>query len=163
MTASPKKAMGPNHLPSGTIPLTWRQPQRWYPPRPALAMSIAVPVSARQTQDREAVLPATGSIAASAISAVANGTSPSLISHLTIARHSPSCHHMITANMVCLFAHAVARRRSALDGTEYEIDLNAEHAQQLRDAVAPTLRPSGGSAVAPAGPLAASVELSARL
>ena len=30
--------------------------------------------------------------------------------------------------------------RFALDGTEYEIDLNAEHAQQLRDALAAYVR-----------------------
>jgi hypothetical protein len=35
--------------------------------------------------------------------------------------------------------------RFGLDGTEYEIDLNAEHAQQLRDA------PSGRCAGGPAG------------
>ena len=39
--------------------------------------------------------------------------------------------------------------RFGLDGTEYEIDLNAEHAQQLRDALAAYVRAgrrvSGGS------------------
>jgi hypothetical protein len=30
--------------------------------------------------------------------------------------------------------------RFGVDGTEYEIDLNAEHAQQLRDALAPYVR-----------------------
>ena len=39
--------------------------------------------------------------------------------------------------------------RFALDGTEYEIDLNAEHAQQLRDALTAYVRAgrrvSGGS------------------
>ena len=45
--------------------------------------------------------------------------------------------------------------RFGLDGTEYEIDLNAEHAQQLRDALAAYVRAGGGSAVAPADPPAA--------
>ena len=38
--------------------------------------------------------------------------------------------------------------RFGLDGTEYEIDLNAEHAQQLQDALAAYMRAgrvSGGS------------------
>ena len=38
--------------------------------------------------------------------------------------------------------------RFGLDGTEYEIDLNGEHAQQLRDALAPfaaVARRAGGS------------------
>jgi hypothetical protein len=44
---------------------------------------------------------------------------------------------------------AVGTVRFGLDGTEYEIDLNAEHAQQLRDALAAYVRAgrriSGGS------------------
>ena len=44
--------------------------------------------------------------------------------------------------------------RFGLDGTEYEIDLNAEHAQQLRDALAAYVRAgrriSGGSRRLPA-------------
>ena len=42
--------------------------------------------------------------------------------------------------------------RFGLDGTEYEIDLNAEHAQQLRDALAryvSAARRTGGSARRP--------------
>jgi Lsr2 len=31
-----------------------------------------------------------------------------------------------------------------LDGTEYEVDLNADHAQQLRDALAAYVRLGGG-------------------
>jgi Lsr2 len=44
--------------------------------------------------------------------------------------------------------------RFALDGTEYEIDLNAEHAQQLRDALAAYVRGStaGGGRSSPARP-----------
>ena len=45
--------------------------------------------------------------------------------------------------------------RFGLDGTEYEIDLNAEHAQQLRDALAAYVRAgrrvSGGSRPARGG------------
>ena len=52
--------------------------------------------------------------------------------------------------------------RFGLDGTEYEIDLNAEHAQALRDALARyvraarragggTMRPARGGRRAPAG------------
>ena len=43
--------------------------------------------------------------------------------------------------------------RFGLDGTEYEIDLNAEHAQQLRDALAAYVRAGrrvGGGARRPA-------------
>ena len=40
--------------------------------------------------------------------------------------------------------------RFGLDGTEYEIDLNAGHAQQLRDALAAYMRLGGELAVAPA-------------
>jgi hypothetical protein len=43
--------------------------------------------------------------------------------------------------------------RFALDGAEYEIDLNAQHAQALRDALAPFVgaaRRAGGSARRPA-------------
>lgn len=42
--------------------------------------------------------------------------------------------------------------RFGLDGKTYEIDLSAEHAQQLRDAIAPFVdaaRRQGGSAIAP--------------
>jgi hypothetical protein len=43
--------------------------------------------------------------------------------------------------------------RFGLDGTEYEIDLNAEHAQQLRDALAAYVRAGrrvgGGSTALP--------------
>jgi hypothetical protein len=45
--------------------------------------------------------------------------------------------------------------RFGLDGTEYEIDLNAGHAQQLRHALA-ACGLGGGLQAAPAGPLAAS-------
>ena len=45
--------------------------------------------------------------------------------------------------------------RFGLDGTEYEIDLSAEHAQALRDALARYVRRPGGLAVAPGGPPAA--------
>ena len=45
--------------------------------------------------------------------------------------------------------------RFALDGTEYEIDLNAEHAQQLRDALAAYVRADGGRRAVLAGPPAA--------
>jgi hypothetical protein len=44
--------------------------------------------------------------------------------------------------------------RFGLDGTEYEIDLNAEHAQQLRDALAAYVRAGrrvSGSSRRPAG------------
>ena len=45
--------------------------------------------------------------------------------------------------------------RFGLDGTEYEIDLNAEHAQQLRSSCGTPWRPTcgwpGGLAVVPAG------------
>jgi hypothetical protein len=44
--------------------------------------------------------------------------------------------------------------RFGLDGTEYEIDLNAEHAKALRDALAPFVnaaRRAGGGARRPAG------------
>jgi nucleoid-associated protein Lsr2 len=44
--------------------------------------------------------------------------------------------------------------RFGLDGTEYEIDLNAGHARQLRDALAAYVL-GGGSAVALVGLLAA--------
>jgi Lsr2 protein len=44
--------------------------------------------------------------------------------------------------------------RFALDGTEYEIDLNAGHAQQLRMCWRPTSGLGGGSAVVPVGQLA---------
>jgi nucleoid-associated protein Lsr2 len=43
--------------------------------------------------------------------------------------------------------------RFCLDGTDYEIDLNAEHAQALRDALAPCVhaaRKAGGGARRPA-------------
>jgi len=43
--------------------------------------------------------------------------------------------------------------RFGLDGTEYEIDLNAEHAKELRDALAPFVgaaRRVGGAAKRPA-------------
>ena len=39
--------------------------------------------------------------------------------------------------------------RFALDGTEYEIDLNAEHAQQLRDALAANVRAARRAAAGP--------------
>ena len=45
--------------------------------------------------------------------------------------------------------------RFALDGTEYEIDLNAEHAQQLRDALAAYVRAARRAAAVLAGPPAA--------
>ena len=42
--------------------------------------------------------------------------------------------------------------RFGLDGTEHEIDLNAEHAQQLRDALAFYVRAGRRVSVAPACP-----------
>ena len=42
--------------------------------------------------------------------------------------------------------------RFALDGTEYEIDLNAEHAQQLRDALAAYVRAARRAAAGPRRP-----------
>ncbi len=42
--------------------------------------------------------------------------------------------------------------RFALDGTEYEIDLNAEHAQQLRDALAAYMRAAPRTAAGPRQP-----------
>jgi Lsr2 len=50
-------------------------------------------------------------------------------------------------------SEAEATIRFALDGTEYEIDLNAEHAQALRDALARYVhaaRRAGGGARRPA-------------
>ena len=41
--------------------------------------------------------------------------------------------------------------RFGLDGTEYEIDLNAEHAQALRDALARYVRLPGGPEAVPGG------------
>jgi nucleoid-associated protein Lsr2 len=44
--------------------------------------------------------------------------------------------------------------RFGLDGTDYEIDLNAEHARQLRDALAQyisAVRRAGGSTRSPCG------------
>jgi Lsr2 len=40
--------------------------------------------------------------------------------------------------------------RFGLDGTEYEIDLNAEHTQQLRDALAAYVRAARRVSVVPA-------------
>jgi len=46
--------------------------------------------------------------------------------------------------------------RFGLDGTEYEIDLNAGHARQLRDALARYVGAAAGPAAAPASrPVAA--------
>jgi Lsr2 len=50
-------------------------------------------------------------------------------------------------------SHADGTVRFGLDGTEYEIDLNTEHAQKLRDALAPYVsaaRRAGGSTRSPA-------------
>ena len=41
--------------------------------------------------------------------------------------------------------------RFGLDGTEYEIDLNGEHAQALRDALARYVRPPAGPGAVPSG------------
>ena len=41
--------------------------------------------------------------------------------------------------------------RFGLDGTEYEIDLNAEHARELRDALARYVGSPGGSPQLPGG------------
>ncbi|HEU0169568.1 MAG TPA: Lsr2 family protein [Chloroflexota bacterium] len=49
--------------------------------------------------------------------------------------------------------------RFGLEGTEYEIDLNAQHARQLRDALARYVA-AGGSAPAPGGQPAADAKLS---
>ena len=45
--------------------------------------------------------------------------------------------------------------RFGLDGTEYEIDLNARHAQELRDALARYVVRPGASAALPGGRRAA--------
>jgi hypothetical protein len=50
--------------------------------------------------------------------------------------------------------------RFGLDGTEYEIDLNAQHGRQLRDALARYVAAAGGSAPAPGGQPAADAKLS---
>jgi hypothetical protein len=50
-------------------------------------------------------------------------------------------------------SEAAGTVRFGLDGAEYEIDLNTEHAQQLRDALAPYIsaaRRAGGSTRSPA-------------
>ena len=52
--------------------------------------------------------------------------------------------------------------RFGLDGTEYEIDLNAEHAQQLRDALAAYVRAARRAGGGPGGPPAAGAGTSGR-
>ena len=48
--------------------------------------------------------------------------------------------------------------RFGLDGAEYEIDLNARHAQELRDALARYVDAAGGPAALPGGRPAARAE-----
>ena len=43
--------------------------------------------------------------------------------------------------------------RFRLDGTEYEIDLNAKHAQQLRDALTRAIWPPVGASAPASGPI----------
>ncbi len=46
----------------------------------------------------------------------------------------------------------------SLDGTDYEIDLNTQHAQQLRDALAAYVKAGRRVSGLPAGPSAAAAE-----
>ena len=75
----------------------------------------------------------------------------------------------ITAQVQTLFiddldgSEANGTVRFGLDGTEYEIDLNAQHAQQLRDALARYWPLAAESVPPPDGQLAADAKYSRTL